>query len=518
MDTTVHSTRNLRRLRAVGMLTMIVLVAAGGLLSGQGAGATAQPPLPRTAPLLTHAASAPHARGAQNPSTVASSPIQHIVVLDLENQSFDHLLGFWCQTATLPDGITPRCGAGDAMPPTVTLSDGTVVTPSVSPDLIPAEDHSVQGQVAAMNGGAMNGWQNEQNGTCTGPAYSCVSGYTPAQAPNITALAGAFAMEDRFFEFSDQPSWIGHVYAVAGTTDGFSTNNPVTPPGGAPAPGWGCDSNKIANWGPPLKSGLGKYKVPSCIPDFATGLPNGGAFEPTPVLSVPTIMDRMDAAGLSWKIYGATTTSRPGPGGAYNGYIWSVCPSFVSCVDTPQDNSLVDSGQFLADAAAGNLPSLSLITAGGSNVTGGCHNSFSMTACDNYVGQVASAVMNSPEWSSTALIITWDDFGGFYDSQPTPGTNPDGTAEGIRLPLIAVSPFAVPVSTDSTPATFASILAFVEHNFGLPPLEQNDASAYPLGSMFNLAAPLELRPHVHMANRRLPAGEKINWAAAKQDT
>src|SRR5690348_360377 len=206
-----------------------------------------------------------------HPAVADVSPIQHVVVLDLENQSFDHLLGDWCQG-------NPRCGPGDAMPATVTLSDGSVVTPSVSPDLIPPEDHSVQGQLAAMNGGAMNGWQNEQNHTCAGPAYSCISGYTPSQVPNITSLAGTFAMSDRFFEFTDQPSWIGHVYAVAGTADGFSTNNPVPPAGATGGPGWGCDSSKVAHWGPLLKSGLGKQTVPSCIPDFALGLPNGGAF------------------------------------------------------------------------------------------------------------------------------------------------------------------------------------------------------------------------------------------------
>jgi phospholipase C len=449
---------------------------------------------------------------ALTPTQAQSSPIQHVVIMDLENQSFDHLLGFWCQS-------NPRCGPGDAMPATVTLSDGSVVTPSVGPDLIPPEDHSVQGQLAAIDGGKMDGWQNEPSGTCAGPGYTCVSGYTAAQVPNITSLAGAFAMNDRFFEFATQPSWIGHVYAVAGTTDGFSTNNPVTPPGGTAAPGWGCDSNKVAHWGPKLKSGLGKYTVPSCIPDFGLGsaFPNGGAYAPTPVLNVPTIMDRLDAAGLSWKIYGATKTSKPGPGGAYNGYIWSVCPSFAECLDTGQDNNLVDSANFLTDAAAGNLPAFSLITAGGSNVAGGCHNSFSITACDNYVGQVANAVMSSPEWSSTALIITWDDFGGFYDSQPPPGNNPDGSAAGIRLPLIAVSPFAVPASTDSTTATFASILAFVEQNFGLAPLEQNDASAYPLSAMFSLgAAHTQNRPHMIM--RQVPRSTHVNWAAAGQGT
>jgi phospholipase C len=457
---------------------------------------------------------------AVRPASAGTSPIQHIVVLDLENQSFDHLLGFWCQTATMPDGVTPRCGTGDAMPASVTLSNGAAVTPSVSPDVVPAESHTVQSQLAAMDGGKMDGWQNEQAGSCAAPAYGCVSGYTPAQIPNIIALANAGAINDRFFEFSSQPSWIGHMYAVAATTDGFSTNNPVKVPGGPGGPGWGCDSNEVANWGPALKSGIGKQVVPSCVPDYALGLPNGGAFRPTPVLNVPTIMDRLDAAGLSWKIYGATKTDKAGPGGQYSGYIWSTCPAFASCLDTPQDGSLVDESQFFTDAAAGTLPNFSLITAGGATIgaADSCHNGFSITACDNYVGQVASAVMNSPQWSSTALLITWDDYGGFYDSQPPPGSDPDGTAEGIRLPLIAVSPYAVPDSTDSTPATFTSILAFTEQNFGLPPLEVNDELAYPLTAMFNLSAPPVRAAKPRMVTRPVPKGDHIEWWEAKQDT
>jgi phospholipase C len=464
--------------------------------------------------------------GAGQPSSAQPSPIQHVVVLDLENHSFDNVLGFWCQAATLPGGVTPRCGAGDAMPATVTLSNGAVVTPYAMPDVVPTAAHDVASQVAAIDGGRMDGWQNATGGTCaatTRPAYRCVGGYPPAQVPNITVLAGAGAMEDRFFEEQDAPSWGGHLYAVAATLDGFTGDNPVPPPG-SPAtghPGWGCDSGLVTER-------TGGTMAPSCVPDFALNLPYGGAFEPTPALYVPTIMDRLNAAGLSWKIYGAANTSLPGKTpGNYSGYVWSVCPTFAECLHT-QRAGLVDESHFFTDAGAGTLPAFSLITAGGVSIGAedSCHNGFSMTACDNYVGQVASAVMNSPQWASTALLITWDDFGGFYDSQPPPGANPDGTAAGIRLPLIAVSPYAVPESTDSTPATFASILAFTEHVFGLPPLEQNDASAYDLSGLFTPGtvpgtsgpAVSHLGDRPRMVVRPVPKGDKIQWWEARQDT
>jgi phospholipase C len=442
------------------------------------------------------------------PTQAQSSPIQHIVVLDLENHSFDNVLGFWCQAATLPGGVTPRCGPGDAMPASVTLSNGARVTPYVMPDVVPSVNHSMTSQLAVMDGGKMDGWQKTAGGTCaatTTPPYQCIGGYTASQLPNITALAGAYPIEDRFFSLKDSPSWGGHMYAVAATTDGFTGDNPLPPTGGTAGPGWGCDSNLVARWA------AGGPWQPSCVPDFALNpaqYPHGGAFEPTKAGHVPTIMDSLDTAGLSWRIYGEASTSGLG-------YEWSVCPTFADCLDTSQRANLVDSGQFLTDAAAGALPAFSLITAGGSNVAGNCHNGFSMTACDNYVGQVAQAVLNSPEWSSTALFITWDDYGGFYDSQ-RPAVNPDGTQQGIRLPLIVVSPYAQPAATDSTPATFASILAFTEHTFGLPPLGTNDSSAYGLSGMFNLAAAPRLGHRPHMATRPVPRTDHIQWQQARQ--
>ena len=79
-----------------------------------------------------------------------ATPIRHVVVLYLENHTFDNVLGYWC------DQHPGRCLG---MPSRVTLSDGTVVTPGVTPDTVPAIDHSTYAQQAAVNGGLMNGWQ-----------------------------------------------------------------------------------------------------------------------------------------------------------------------------------------------------------------------------------------------------------------------------------------------------------------------------------------------------------------------
>jgi phospholipase C len=348
-----------------------------------------------------------------------TTPIRHVVVIFQENQSFDSLLGYWC------DGHAGRCPDG-GMPSSVRLSNGAVVNPATSPDTVPNVNHSVAAQTAAIDGGKMDGWPNIPGGTC----------------------------------------------------------NAAT----------GCDSNRVTAWtGPSGRSQL----VPSCVPAHLPGLRFGGAFEQTPVKSIPTIMDRIGAAGLTWKLYGANSTQ--------GGYIWSICPTFVECLDTSQHTNLVPDARFLTAAAAGTLPSFSVVTPGGPDTGASCHNQTSITACDNWVGQLVSAIERSPDWSSTAMFITWDDCGCFYDQVP-PGTNTDGTAQGPQVPLIIISPYAKPGYTDTTATTFAGILAHAEHTFGLSLLGVNDAAAYPFTHAFNYGqAPLSPARMVH---RPLPASAK----------
>jgi phospholipase C len=425
-------------------------------------------------------------------ATAGSPPIQHVVVIYLENHSFDNIFGYWC------DAHRARCPDG-GMPSSVRLSNGAVVTPTVDPDTIPNITHNGPSQVLAMNNGKMNGWDKiprlgGQTGCGANVSYYCVSGYMPRQLPNHAALAHNFAISDMTFSMSDSPSWEGHIYAVAASTDGFWGQTPQTAPGTVKKRSWGCDGDKIVDWFSPSGTELSE---PSCVPDPSLGLPNGGAFEPTSVQYIPTIMDRLNAAGLSWKIYGSVKGQ-----GAYG--LWDICPTFAECLYTSQDKNLVPNSQFATDAAGGNLPSFSVVTPGGDRTfLESCHNSESITACDNWMGQLVSEVENGPDWRSTAIFITYDDFGGFYD-QVSPGTNsnPDGTQEGPRVPMIIVSPYAKPGYTDTTPTTFAGILAYTEHIFGLSPLGLNDAQAYDFSNSFDYSQP-PLRP-VRMVQRPLP--------------
>lgn len=429
-----------------------------------------------------------------------------MVVIEAENHSFDNILGFWC------DANPGRCPAG-GMPPSVILSNGAVVTPVTDSDKVPNVVHNVKSQQAAIDGGKMDGWQNISGcGASTG--YQCISGYQPSQVPNLTRLAGSFTIGDDMFSMADAPSWGGHIDAVSATLDHFLGNNPFvkqgTNPGIGSGRGWGCDSGLYATW---IRPKGGTRSVPSCIPDYSLDpaqYPYGGAFAQTPVANVPTIMDRLNSAGLPWKIYGGISGQK--------GYVWSICPTFAECLDTSQDSNLVPSSSFQADASAGALASFSVVTPGGSTFVDSGHNDMSMTACDNWIGSLVQSVENGPEWSSTAIFITFDDFGGFYDQVPPP-VNPDGTQEGPRLPLIIVSPYARPGFTDNTETSSAGILTYAEDTFGLTPLTANDATAYDFSNAFDYSqAPLK---PVQMTKTPLPSWArhmKITKAEADDPT
>ena len=178
-------------------------------------------------------------------------PIQHVVVVFLENHSFDSLLGFWC------DDHPGRCPDG-GMPSSVTLSNGAVVSPGTSPDTVPNVKHDVASQVAAIDGGRMDGWQNI-SGCDAATGYQCVSGYQPSQVPNVARLARSFAISDRTFTVGDAPSWEGHMAIAAASQDHFYGDNPDG--GSFKLPGWGCDSRFATPWIAPNGKIL---KVPSC--------------------------------------------------------------------------------------------------------------------------------------------------------------------------------------------------------------------------------------------------------------
>jgi len=412
--------------------------------------------------------------------------IQHVVVIYQENQSFDGTLGKFCQA---------HVGRCDGYTGPVRLSDGTVVNMAQSPDVVPDVWHDVPAQTLAVNGGAMDGWAGV-SGCRPFERYECLTYYTGNQVPNLAALASKYVVSDHTFSMYNSPSWGAHVYAAAATLDNFTGENPWPVSGVATGPGWGCDSNRVAPWVNPAtkQSSL----QPSCIPARpgflnSTQYPYNGAFRPTTAQWVPTIMNRLEAQQRTWKLYSSYS-------------VWSICPSFAECQFGPQHFNVVPTADFLTDAAAGRMPSYSVLLPDGPGGGTSQHNGASMRVGDNWIGQAVAALQKSPNWSSTAIFITYDDCGCFYD-HVTPGLNPDGTRQGIRVPMVIVSPYAKVAYTDRHPATYASILKFTEEAFGLPPLSVNDRDAYDFANSFDFSAPVA-GPRVSMSQNSVSAASR----------
>lgn len=408
-------------------------------------------------------------RAAARQQGVAGSPIKHVVVIFQENRSFDEVLGMFCQN---------HPGRCDGYVGPVRLADGSIVPMTQSPDIVtPDPPHNVATQRTVIHGGKMDGWSSVPGCVANG-VNICLTYYTEAQVPALTTLANQYVVSDRTFSLNDSPSWGGHMAVAAATQANFTGAIPTPAPGVTAYPGWGCDSNKIAPWIDPATKT--KSMQPSCIPAPPGMLdpvkyPYNGAFRQTSVQNVRTIFDNLDAQNLPWKLYGSVVG-------------WTICPTFAECQYGPQRKNLVPPSNIFSDAQNGRLPAYSILLPTGPNGTGQ-HPPSSMLVGDNWIAQEVNAIQASPDWPTTAIFITYDDCGCFYDHVPPPAKNPDGTLQGLREPMVIVSPYAKFGFTDSQPATFASILHFAEEALGLPTLGVNDAQAYDYANSFDFTKP-----------------------------
>jgi phospholipase C len=383
----------------------------------------------------------------------AGMPIQHVVVIFQENHTFDNLLGAMCvQQANRCNGVT----TGQLGTTTIPLAPTT--------DIVPAVDHSVAGQVTASDGGKMDGFYKIKG--CAAPTYSCYTQAGPTSVPILWSLATKYAMSDNTYSQTPTMSWAQHMQLGSMTLDGFYGDNPVPAAGLTGGTGWGCISNDHAKWGPK------QIWVAPCVP-AADG--SGPRIAKSPVQYVPDFYDNVLAAnGISYGMYGAYYDSGTGeniwcPGCMFS--TWEHSSQKAATAKHPKD--------ILTDISSGNLPQVSYVTPLPQNSQ---HNTDSLIQGDNWIGSVVSAVQNSPYWASTAIVISYDDCGCFYDHVVPPA------GLGMRTPLVIVSPYAKSGFVDHTQAAFSvSVQAFVEWMFGLPTLTSTtpDNGAYTWQNSFD---------------------------------
>lgn len=184
-----------------------------------------------------------------------------------------------------------------------------------------------------------------------------------------------------------------------------------------------------------------------------------------------SIFDELTAHNRTWKIYYALPTS------ILNGTIWDqiIPPGYSS--------DLTDGDQFLTDLAGGNLPEFSFIRPGVGYST---EPQEDLGNADAWIGQLVSAVAHSQYWDSTAIFVTYDEGGGFWDHVAPPAS----TGYGTRTPMLIISPYSRQ-GVFHQQTTNVSILSFMQHVWGLPPLTTLNAQQNDLMSAFNFGqAPL----------------------------
>jgi hypothetical protein len=233
------------------------------------------------------------------------------------------------------------------------------------------------------------------------------------------------------------------------STSGGVIDNPVNIQHGA----WGCDSGAQARVEKVDSGGRHSFVVP-CF-DFRT------------------LVDELQARGITWAYYA--------PPLGQSGYNWSALDAIRHIRYSRLWRENVRPQQvFFQDVARGHLPTVSWLTPDGLHSE---HPPYSICLGENWTVRRINAIMRSRYWRDTAVVLTWDDFGGIYDHVPPPRKN--SIMFGPRVPAIVISPYARAHTLDHHTYNFNSILRFVERWLYLPSLTQHDASSANLASAFD---------------------------------
>jgi phospholipase C len=235
-------------------------------------------------------------------------------------------------------------------------------------------------------------------------------------------------------------------------------------------------------------------------------------------VTADTIFDLCQRHGISWKIY---------VNGSFSYYSW-----FQGYNSHVSDGHIVAAEQFFADAANGNLPQVAMIESGPKTGLDE-HPMNDIQKGARYMARFFNALMKSPAWAESIMVLTYDEAGGFYDHVAPPNapkpddiepiliksstSNDDGDVPGsfdrygFRVPLVIASPWVKPNYVSHEITDHTSILKLIETRFGLPSLTRRDAAAHAFSDMFDFREPRLLIPPI------LPVqdiGGECDWTLA----
>jgi len=349
--------------------------------------------------------------------------IQHFVFIMQENRSFDHYFGTYPGAEGIPPGICiPNpTGASCAVP----YHDTQLVNQGGA--------HNWANALACINNGLMDGFIA---GSTNKPG-DVMGWHDQRELANYWDYARLYVLQDRLFESITSYSLPAHLYMLAAQSGGYI--------------------------------GTGQ------------AYPQSFAF--------PEITLLLGSGKIDWRYYvnrGQTAGAADGGSMAMDSdettyTFWNPLPAFPAVKsDATQFSRLTNATQFYTDAQNGTLPQVSWIIP---NSELSEHPPASVATGSSYVTGLVNAVMNSPQWDSTAIFIAWDDWGGFYDHVDPPMVDQYGL--GIRVPGIVISPYARQGYVDHKTYSFESWLRIAEERFGVTPMTGRDNTANDMYDAFD---------------------------------
>jgi phospholipase C len=393
----------------------------------------------------------PAATGARSPAPIVARSaaargihkIKHIVVIMQENRSFDNYFG----TYPGADGIPMRNGR-----PAVCAPD-----PLRHRCLAPFHDsrlidyggpHDARAFLTDLNHGRMNGFVMSRE-NCVNPLDppDCIAGLRPdmmgyhdaREIPNYWAYARNFVLQDHMFESNASWSLPAHLYMVSA----WSAT---------------CSKAHVA------KSCQTQIELPPLPADI------GGAPHTQPNYAWTDLTYLLHQHHVSWAYYlkqGPEPDCETGemfcvfrdqdprtPG------IWNPLPNFDTVRQDGQLGNIKDTSALFGALRRGTLPAVSWVIPSGVVSE---HPTSNVAVGQAYVTRIVNAIMRSPDWSSTAILLSWDDWGGFYDNVVPPTV--DAAGYGFRVPGLVISPYARRGYVDHQRLSFDAFTKFIEDDF-----------------------------------------------------
>jgi phospholipase C len=392
------------------------------------------------------------------------SKIQHVVVIFQENRSTDNLFH------------DPKLIAEGADIASTGLNSQGLTVPLMAVPMTAAfnPDHSHSAFLDMYDGGKMDG-ADKIVLRCPGGTTNCVPAGSnfayvdPADVAPYFQLAETYTFADQMFQTNQGPSFPAHQFLISGTSAPTANSNLFV----AENPGEISSGNSETDTGCTAPA---EETVRLITPDGDESQKIYPCFEHA------TLTDELNAKAISWRYYAPSA-----------GSIWTapnaiqhMCgpnapiPNATACAGADWTNNVVlHSQQVLMDVQNGQLATVSWVIPSGQASD---HPLTTDGSGPSWVASIVNAIGNSPYWANTAIVITWDDWGGWYDHVKPPAVL-NSYEYGFRVPMIVVSPFAKPAFVSHTFYDFGSILKFIERNFGLSAIAPGYADTLNTGDL-----------------------------------